>query len=69
MKNYEALMTKISTWLHDDALLFIDMFCHQKMPYHFEDSDGWMSQNFFTGGTMPSYDMMVRHFKYGRNMD
>jgi hypothetical protein len=60
MKNYEVLLAKISTWLRptvkkdaefdaDEALLFIHIFCHRTIPYHFEEDDGWMAQNFFSG--------------------
>ncbi|KAJ7646851.1 S-adenosyl-L-methionine-dependent methyltransferase [Roridomyces roridus] len=67
MKNYESLFAKVARWLRprvegvdsDDSLLFIDVFCHAKMPYHFEDADGWMTHNFFSGGTMPSHDLFV----------
>ncbi|KAF5385848.1 hypothetical protein D9615_002260 [Tricholomella constricta] len=66
MKNYQVMFQKVSTWLRpklspaaraDDALLFIQVFCHRSMPYHFEEGDGWMAQNFFSGGTMPSHDL------------
>ncbi|KAJ7212259.1 S-adenosyl-L-methionine-dependent methyltransferase [Mycena pura] len=69
MKNYQALLAKISTWLRptiekktvdtDEALLFIHIFCHRTTPYHFEDDDGWMAQNFFSGGTMLSHDLLL----------
>ncbi|KAH7439541.1 hypothetical protein KP509_04G066100 [Ceratopteris richardii] len=36
MKNYEKLLYKISTWMHSDSLLFIDIFCHKMFAYHFE---------------------------------
>lgn len=56
MKNYKALLCKISTWLRptkersdDPALLFVHIFCHKSMPYHFDQDDGWMVQNFFSG--------------------
>lgn len=56
MKNYEILLNKVSTWLRpkskpedDDALLFIHIFCHRTTPYHFEEGDGWMARNFFSG--------------------
>ena len=58
MKNYEVLLRKVSSWLRpksqatseeDEALLFVHIFCHRTTPYHFEESDGWMAQNFFSG--------------------
>ena len=53
MKNYEALLKKVSSWLRpsqtEDSLLFIHIFCHRTTPYHFEEDDGWMAQTFFSG--------------------
>ncbi|KAF9269325.1 S-adenosyl-L-methionine-dependent methyltransferase [Marasmius fiardii PR-910] len=60
MKNYQTLLKKISTWLKSqDSLLFIHIFCHITTPYHFEEGDGWMAKNFFSGGTMPSFDLFT----------
>lgn len=66
MKNYKALFRKVSTWLRpakegndDPALLFVHIFCHKFTPYHFTEDDGWMAQNFFSGGTMPSHDLFA----------
>ncbi|EGG12778.1 uncharacterized protein MELLADRAFT_87040 [Melampsora larici-populina 98AG31] len=59
MKNYEFLFKKVSTWLNPDGLFFAHVFCHTIHPYHFESDDGWMAQNFFSGGTMPSLDLFA----------
>ncbi len=60
MKNYEVLLKKVSTWMRpseddhpDQALLFVHIFCHRITPYHFEEGDGWMARNFFSGSTLP----------------
>ncbi|KAJ9505264.1 hypothetical protein QJQ45_011630 [Haematococcus lacustris] len=55
MKNYQELLRRCASWLVEDGRLFVHIFVHKSLPYHFETKGpaDWMSRYFFTGGSGP----------------
>ena len=60
VRNHRQLLNLINDWLVPGGKLFIHIFSHCKYTYLFDvkNESDWMSKYFFTGGIMPSVELL-----------
>lgn len=61
MRNYGTLLNNISKFLNDGGKLFVHIFTHHTLMYPYVDNGpgDWMAREFFSGGQMPSHNLLL----------
>jgi cyclopropane-fatty-acyl-phospholipid synthase len=55
-RNWETLLGRVASWLEPGGRMFVHVFSHRRYAYPY--AEGWMARNFFSGGQMPSHDLI-----------
>jgi cyclopropane-fatty-acyl-phospholipid synthase len=63
MMNWRELLRRVRSWLAPRGRFFMHIFAHRSGAYLFDrnDRDDWIAQHFFTGGVMPSHNLIRQY--------